>query len=183
LDIIIYCGIGAVALMLFAWWCGRKMGPDYVAVGGAVLPLPKNRLEELLIATADTAGSPELTEELKRAELIVPCNSDGDMAAMTFAFPPEFADGSDDCAINDDGQLEQGPLIFCFSSHAMADQANDDSGMSGLLFGRMFEMRQYPAREVFAFALSADLTVHLNAFGGTGHTFTRDDMLELTKAD
>ena len=185
LDIIVYCVLGGAVVMGLAWWCGRNMGPDHVAVGEAVLLLPANRLEELLIEAVDSDGTPELTAEIKRSTLTVLCGPEGAIAPMKFTFPPEFADGSDDAVVNEDGQLERGPLVFCFSSQAMADQLRRDSVLGDLLLsaGGMFEMRQHPARDVFAFALSEDLTVRLNAFGGVGRNFTGEELQELSKAD
>ena len=185
MDLMIYGGIVAVVIMLLAWWCGRKMGADYVAFGDVVLPFPANRLEELLIDAVDTGEMSELMAELKRATLIVPCGADGTMMYMTFSFPPELADDSDDYELNENGEIATGPFVFCYTSHALAEQIRRNSDLDAMLvtIGGICEMGQRPAQEVFAFALSKDATLRLNAFGGFGYQFVREELLELTKAD
>ncbi len=185
MDIIIFSGIAAMGVILLAWWVGKKFGQDDVA---ADMPQPANRLEELLVAAVDSDGSPELTAELKRATLVVPCYPDGTIATIGFTYPPEFADDDGDYEVDEDGQIVISPRVLCYSSRALVEclqclRYPQDVIRFLVDGGGTWELSEFPAKEVFAFALSKGLEVRLYPFGGITRQFSREELEELIAPD
>jgi hypothetical protein len=145
--------------------------------------LPTNELERLLAASAGETGvSREVATALRSATLLGLEGDDGTGVPMDFAitFPADFQGRMEGLELNEEGKVQFGPWVVCFSSPAIVEGLSK-TFMSGLVT-QVGEVRQYSAREIFESALERRLDVILNPFYGVTRRFTQEEIRQIVDA-
>ena len=162
-----------VAVAAILWW--RSRGRRSFA--------PTNDLERLLWAAV---GSPEHTRELKQQlvpstlfAIESPDKPDFPMD-LTLVFPPEFADRFGDHELNEDGKIQFGPWIVCFTSRAVVDVLAADPIMGGMVT-EVGSVRTFPARDIFRSALDRRVDIVLNPFFDVSRRLSQAEIQDMVK--
>jgi len=166
-----------IALAVLLWW----LNPSSAAVRVKSEFSPTNEVERLLLeAVASQEFSPELRRQLLEVSLLALENDSAPGEPMTLSayFPPEFATSLENVKLTEDGRIQFGPYVVCFSSQAVVDGLKADR-LLGPLVTQVGRPREFAAREIFQAAMRHKLDVVLNPFFGVSRRFPLDEIGEL----
>ncbi len=180
-DLTILAGI-LVAVFAFFWFLDRLSRRRLVPVFS-----PNNDLEHLLLASVGDEGiTNEMLEQLSSAVLFALESDDVPYVPRTFSafFPADFAktlEGADALEgnnVTEDGKIQYGPWVVCFSSADIVQVLAADPIMN-FLVTKLGKVREFPSREVFQSALDGQFDVVLNPFVGVTRRFTQDEIRQI----
>lgn len=165
-------GAAVALLWLGSRLSGREKPPSFS---------PSNDLERLLLASV---GETEVTEEMRKrlasATLLGLENTEEATGPMTFSmtFHPDLVDSLEGYELNEEGKIQFGPWVVCFSSSGVVDGLAADPLM-GRLVTQVGRIREFPAREIFQSARDQEIDVVLNPFFGVGRRFSQEEIRQL----
>lgn len=147
-----------------------------------------NALERSLISSLGTGCvTPEMQQLLFSVRLLAlePFEAGAspvEPMSLTATFPQEFANQVSGCHIAENGTLQFGPYVICWSSAAWANKRTRNVMLGGIV-ARLGKLREFSAREVFRSARAHRFDVVLNPFVGVTRRFTQDEILAILKAE
>lgn len=83
--------------------------------------------------------------------------------------------------MTEDGRIQFGPWVVCFSSSNVVDGLAADPVMGGLVT-QVGTVREFSAREVLQSAVDRQLDVFLNPFYGVSRRFSQDEIRQILES-
>ena len=170
--IVVVIAVGMIALLRYLHYSSQPRSFS-----------PTNDLEHSLAESVGTASlTSQMVADLSSAVLLGLESDEAPNKPMTFSatFPPEFADAMDPDNVTQDGNLQFGPWVVCFSSTDVVDGLAADPVMNGLVT-QVGKVREFSSHEIFQLALDEQMDVVLNPFFGVSRRFTQDEIRRVLK--
>jgi hypothetical protein len=173
--IVVFSAIGALLL----WTIAKRI------IRWRARLIPMNDLERALASCIRSSEVLPIADQQLLSETVYALESDdapNEPMRVTFTFPPEYANRSDGLHLTDDGKVQFGPWVICFSSMRVFNTVTADPCV-GMILTKLGTVREFPMRAVFESARDDELDVMLNPFSCVSYRFDMSDVQKIMAAN